>query len=155
MVPLARRAGRSALGQVPPRSDAGSMKILTAPDGSEGAAIARDLVVALPLPESAEVHLVAAYQVPTDWAPELGAGMAWIDDAETAMQDTLHDTLGTMASPLVAAGEPEEVVRNASAVAAASVRMTRGGARHPPAADGPDGTSGMTMRPSCAKAPRS
>lgn len=80
------------------------MKILLAIDGSPGATTARDLVVARPLPESTDVHFVAAYQVHADWAPELGAGMAWIDDAETAMQDTLHETLETMALPFVAAG---------------------------------------------------
>lgn len=80
------------------------MKILIALDGSEGAAMARDLVVALPLPDSTEVHLVGVYQVPTDWAPELGAGLAWIDDAESAMQDTLHETLTTFGTPFIAAG---------------------------------------------------
>lgn len=89
------------------------MKIVIALDGSEGAALARDLVVSLPLPASTEIHLVAAYQVPTDWAPELGAGLAWIDDAETAMQDDLHETLRTMAAPFAAAGVTpiEHVVR--------------------------------------------
>jgi nucleotide-binding universal stress UspA family protein len=104
------------------------MKILIALDGSEGAAMARDLVVALPLPDSTEVHLVAAYQVPTDWAPELGAGLAWIDDAETAMQDTLHETLGTMAAPFVAAGITpiEHVVRGRAATAICDVARSIG-----------------------------
>lgn len=99
------------------------MKILIALDGSEGAGIARDFVVALPLPDSTEVHFVAAYQVPTDWAPELGAHMAWIDDAETAMKDTLHQTLGTMALPFVASGiRPiEHVVRGRAASAICDV----------------------------------
>lgn len=99
------------------------MKILIALDGSKGAAIARDFVVALPLPDSTEVHLVAVYQVPTDWAPELGAQMAWIDDAETAMKDTLHETLRTMAAPFVAAGiHPiEHVVRGRAATAICDV----------------------------------
>jgi nucleotide-binding universal stress UspA family protein len=104
------------------------MKILIALDGSEGAAMARDLVVALRLPDSTEVHLVAAYQVPTDWAPELGAGLAWIDDAETAMRDTLHETLGTMAAPFVAAGITpiEHVVRGRAATAICDVARSIG-----------------------------
>lgn len=57
--------------------------------------MARDLVVALPLPDATEIHLVAAYQVPTGWAPDLGAGLAWIEDAESALQEHLHETLGT------------------------------------------------------------
>jgi nucleotide-binding universal stress UspA family protein len=99
------------------------MKILIALDGSEGAAMARDLAVSLALPGSTEVHLVAAYQVPTDWAPELGAGLAWIDDAETAMQETLHETLGTMAAPFVASGTTpiEHVVRGRAATAICTV----------------------------------
>ena len=99
------------------------MKILIALDGSEGAAMARDLVVSLALPDSTEVHLVAAYQVPTDWAPELGAGLAWIDDAETAMQETLHETLATMAAPFVASGitPVEHVVRGRAATAICTV----------------------------------
>ncbi len=81
--------------------------------------MARDLVVALPLPDSTEVHLVGVYQVPTDWTPELGAGLAWIDDAESAMQDTLHETLTTFGSPFVAAGiRPiEHVLRGRAATA--------------------------------------
>ncbi|HSI99523.1 MAG TPA: universal stress protein [Patescibacteria group bacterium] len=104
------------------------MKILIALDGSEGATLARDLVVALPLPDSTEVHLVAVYQVPTDWAPELGAGLAWIDDAETAMQETLHQTLGTLAAPFVAAGMTpiEHVVRGRAATAICDVARSIG-----------------------------
>jgi nucleotide-binding universal stress UspA family protein len=104
------------------------MKILIALDGSEGSVVARDLVVALPLPDSTEVHLVAAYQVPTDWAPELGAGMAWIDDAETAMQDTLHETLGSLAGPFVAAGITpiEHAVRGRAATAICNVARSIG-----------------------------
>ena len=104
------------------------MKILIALDGSEGSSVARDLVVALPLPDSTEVHLVAAYQVPTDWAPELGAGMAWIDDAETAMQDTLHETLGSLAAPFVAAGITpiEHAVRGRAATAICNVARSIG-----------------------------
>ena len=104
------------------------MKILIALDGSEGAATARDLVVALPLPDSTELHLVAAYQVPTDWAPELGAGMAWIDDAETAMQESLHADLGAMAAPFVAAGLTpiEHVVRGRAATAICALARSIG-----------------------------
>jgi nucleotide-binding universal stress UspA family protein len=104
------------------------MRILIALDGSEGAGLARDLVVALPLPGSTDVHLVAAYQVPTDWAPELGAGLAWIDDAETAMQETLHESLGTMAAPFVAEGITpiEHVVRGRAATAICDVARSIG-----------------------------
>ena len=104
------------------------MKILIALDASEGSVVARDLVVFLPLPDSTEVHLVAAYQVPTDWAPELGAGLAWIDDAETAMQDTLHETLGSLAAPFVAAGITpiEHVVRGRAATAICNVARSIG-----------------------------
>lgn len=104
------------------------MKIVIALDGSEGAAMARDLVVALPLPDSTEVHLVSAYQVPTDWAPELGAGLAWLDDAETAMQDTLRETLGTMGAPFVAAGITPvmHVVRGRAATAICDVARSVG-----------------------------
>jgi nucleotide-binding universal stress UspA family protein len=104
------------------------MKILIALDGSEGATVARDLVVSLPLPDTTELHFVAAYQVPTDWAPELGAGLAWIDDAETAMQDTLHETLGTMATPFVAAGITpiEHIVRGRAATAICDVARSIG-----------------------------
>lgn len=93
------------------------MKIVLALDGSVGATIARDLVVALALPASTEIHLVAAYQVPTDWAPELGTGLAWMDEAETAMQESLHDTLRTMGAPFLAAGitPVEHVVRGRAA----------------------------------------
>lgn len=99
------------------------MKILIALDGSEGAVIARDLVVALPLPDSAEVHLVAAYQVPTDWAPDLGAGLAWIEDAESALQDHLRETLGAMAAPFIAEGMTpvQHVVRGRAATAICDV----------------------------------
>jgi nucleotide-binding universal stress UspA family protein len=99
------------------------MKILIALDGSEGAATARDLVVTLPLPDDTEVHFVAVYQVPTDWAPDLGAGLAWLDDAESAMRETLHETLATMATPFVAAGITpiEHVVRGRAATAICSL----------------------------------
>lgn len=104
------------------------MKILIALDGSEGAATARDLVVALPLPDATEVHFVAAYQVPTHWAPELGAGMDWIEDAETAMQETLHADLRSMASPFLAAGLTpiEHVVRGRAATAICDVARSIG-----------------------------
>ena len=104
------------------------MKIEIALDGSEGAAVARDLVVALPLPNAAEVHLVAAYQVPTDWAPEIGAGLAWMDDAESAMQETLHETLATMAAPFTAAGitPVEHVVCGRAATAICDVARSTG-----------------------------
>ena len=109
------------------------MKILIALDGSEGAAAARDLVVALPLPDATEVHFVAAYQVPTDWAPELGAGMAWIDDAETAMQETLHADLRAMATPFVAEGLTpiEHVVRGRAATASCENSASEGTGRNP------------------------
>jgi nucleotide-binding universal stress UspA family protein len=104
------------------------MKIVIAIDGSEGAAQARDLVVSLPLPASTEVHLVSVYQVPTDWAPEIGAGLAWIDDAESAMQDELHETLRTMAAPFAAAGitTVEHVVRGRAATAVCEVARSVG-----------------------------
>ena len=104
------------------------MKIVIALDGSEGSALARDLVVALPLPDSIEVHLVAVYQVPTDWAPQIGAGLAWIDDAETAMQDTLHETLGTMAAPFVATGitPVQHVIRGRAATAICDIARSVG-----------------------------
>ena len=104
------------------------MKILIALDGSEGAALARDLVVSLPLAPSAEVHLVSVYQVPTDWAPEIGAGLAWIDDAETAMQEELHGTLRSMAAPFAATGITpiEHVVRGRAATAICDVARSVG-----------------------------
>jgi nucleotide-binding universal stress UspA family protein len=104
------------------------MKIVIAIDGSEGAALARDLVASLPLPASAEVHFVAVYQVPTDWAPEIGAGLAWMDDAETAMQEELHDTLRAMAAPFAATGivPIEHVVRGRAATAICDVARSAG-----------------------------
>ena len=104
------------------------MKIIIALDGSEGAELARDLVAALPLPDSTEVHLVAAYQVPTDWAPDIGAGLAWIDDAESAMQESLHAMLGSMAAPFIAEGiDPvEHVVRGRAPTAVCEVARTTG-----------------------------
>jgi nucleotide-binding universal stress UspA family protein len=104
------------------------MKILIALDGSEGAATARDLVAALPLAATTEIHLVAAYQVPVDWAPELGAGMAWIDDAESTMQDALETSLGAMAAPFVAAGivPVHHVVRGRAATAVCDVARSIG-----------------------------
>ena len=110
------------------RANAGTMKILIALDGSDGAAVARDLVVALPLPNTTEVHLVAAYQVPTDWTPDLGAGMSWIDDADTAMQETLHEKLRTMAAPFGTAGitPVEHVVRDRAATAICDVARAIG-----------------------------
>ena len=104
------------------------MKILIALDGSEGAALARDLVVSLPLAPSTAVHLVSVYQVPTDWAPEIGAGLAWIDDAETAMQEELHGTLRSMAAPFAATGITpiEHVVRGRAATAICDVARSVG-----------------------------
>jgi nucleotide-binding universal stress UspA family protein len=99
------------------------MKILIALDGSEGSMVARDLAASLSFPASAEVHFVAAYQVPTDWAPELGAGMAWIDDAETALTESLHELLASLAEPFIARQiiPIEHVVRGRAASAIGDV----------------------------------
>lgn len=104
------------------------MKILLALDGSDGSVVARDLVAGLPLSPSSEVHLVSAYQVPTDWAPALGSGMAWIDDAETALRDSLHETLRSLAAPLVARrlSIVEHVVRGRAATVIGDTAATVG-----------------------------
>lgn len=80
------------------------MKILLALDGSDGSIIARDFVTGLALPAGSTVHLVSAYQVPTPWTAELGAGMAWIDDAESEMKASLLEQLRSHAAPIESAG---------------------------------------------------
>jgi nucleotide-binding universal stress UspA family protein len=80
------------------------MKILLALDGSDGSILARDFVTGLALPAGSEVHLVGAYQVPTQWASDLGAGLAWIDDAETELRAGLSDQLDELGRPIETTG---------------------------------------------------
>jgi nucleotide-binding universal stress UspA family protein len=76
------------------------MRILLALDGSPSSIQARDLVAALRWPPGTVIRLATAYEVPIDWSGGLGAGMAWVGDAEDAVRDELTAELGRLAEPL-------------------------------------------------------
>jgi nucleotide-binding universal stress UspA family protein len=80
------------------------MKTVLAVDGSAPSLVARDLVVGLPWPADATIHLLAAYQVPFDWAGGVGSTMDWVGDVQDAIRDQLNDQLRTYAAPLFDAG---------------------------------------------------
>ncbi|MGH2380442.1 MAG: universal stress protein [Candidatus Limnocylindria bacterium] len=80
------------------------MKVVLALDGSEPSLVARDLVVGLPWPAGATVHLLAAYQVLADWTGGIGPTVDWVGDAEEAMRDQLQDELRTLSEPLIEHG---------------------------------------------------
>ena len=76
------------------------MRILLALDGSPSSIQARDLVATLRWPPGTAIRLATAYEVPIDWTGGLGAGMAWVGDAEDALRDELTAELGRLAEPL-------------------------------------------------------
>ena len=80
------------------------MKVVLALDGSPPSLVARDLVVGLPWPAGATVHLLAAYQVLADWTGGIGSTVDWVADAEEAMRDQLQDELQTLSEPLIEHG---------------------------------------------------
>lgn len=80
------------------------MKIVLAVDGSPHSLTARDLVAGIGLPADTTVHLVTAYQVPTDWTGGIGSTMDWVGDAEDAMRDEAHAELRRLAEPLAERG---------------------------------------------------
>jgi len=76
------------------------MRILLALDGSPSSIQARDLVAGLRWPPRTAIRLATAYEVPIDWSGGLGAGMAWVGDAEDAVRDELTAELKQLAEPL-------------------------------------------------------
>jgi nucleotide-binding universal stress UspA family protein len=76
------------------------MRILLALDGSPSSVQARDLVAGLRWPPGTAIRLASAYEVPIDWTGGLGAGMAWVGDAEDALRDELTAELKRLAEPL-------------------------------------------------------
>lgn len=80
------------------------MKIVLALDGSAPSVVARDLVAGLSWPPDTVVHLVAAFEAPIDWTGGVGSTMDWIGDVEDAARESLQDTLGSLADPLVERG---------------------------------------------------
>jgi len=80
------------------------MKAILALDGSAPSLVARDLVVGLPWPADATIHLLAAYQVPVDWTGAVGSTMDWVGDIQDAIRDRLDEQLRAHAAALVDAG---------------------------------------------------
>lgn len=76
------------------------MRILLALDGSPASIQARDLVAGLPWPVGTAIRLATVYEVPIDWTGAVGAGMAWVGDAEDALREELTAELGRLAEPL-------------------------------------------------------
>lgn len=110
------------------------MKILLALDGSPPSLIARDLVAALRWPTGTVVHVVGAYDVPTDWTGGVGSGMDWVGQIEDAVHDDMEESLRTSSEPLVAAGltversarrgRPADVILEAAAELGADLIVT-------------------------------
>jgi len=80
------------------------MKAILALDGSAPSLVARDLVVGLPWPADATIHLLVSYQVPVDWTGVVGSTMDWVGDIQDAVRDRLDEQLRAHAGPLVDAG---------------------------------------------------
>ena len=76
------------------------MRILLAMDGSPSSIQARDLVANLHWPAGSTVRLVTVCEPPIDWTRGLGAGMAWVGDAEDALRDELGAEISRLAEPL-------------------------------------------------------
>ena len=95
------------------------MRIVLALDGSDSSIQARDLVAGLPWADRTAIHLVTAYEVPIDWTGGVGAGMAWVGDAEDAIRDELAAELERLAEPLAGRGWQIEwqVIRDRPATA--------------------------------------
>jgi nucleotide-binding universal stress UspA family protein len=83
-------------------------------DGSDPSLVGRDLVSGLAWPSGTTVHLVAAYEVPGDWAT---GTVDWLDDAEAATHRQLMEDLRASAQPLTERGLQAElhVVRGRAA----------------------------------------
>lgn len=117
------------------------MRILVALDGSKGAGVARDLVAKLSLPPETEVHLLSAYLAPTQWASDPLTGLAWIDEAEAAMRESVGATLAAAGAPLAASGRrviqhvvggrPADVIVDTAAAIAADLVVTGSRGRGP------------------------
>ena len=76
------------------------MRILLAIDGSPSSIQARDLVAGLRWPAATTIRLATVCEPPMDWSGGLGAGMAWLGDAEDELSATLGAELGRRAEPL-------------------------------------------------------
>jgi nucleotide-binding universal stress UspA family protein len=76
------------------------MKVLLALDGSAPSLLARDLVVSLPWPAETVIHLLAAYQVPSDWTGGVSSAEYWAPVDEDALRTELDGELRTHAMPL-------------------------------------------------------
>jgi nucleotide-binding universal stress UspA family protein len=76
------------------------MRILLAIDGSPSSIQARDLVAGLRWPAATTIRLATVCEPPIDWTGGLGAGMAWLGDAEEDLSARLGAELSRLAEPL-------------------------------------------------------
>jgi nucleotide-binding universal stress UspA family protein len=80
------------------------MRILLALDGSPASVEARDVTAGLRWPADTTIRLLTAYETRVDWTGGVGAGMAWVGDAEDALRDEVAVDLEELAQPFADSG---------------------------------------------------
>lgn len=117
------------------------MTVVLGLDGSDPSLIARDLVAGLRWPVGSVIHLVRAYQVPTDWTGGVGSGMAWVGEIADAVRDQAAEGLARADAPLrdrglrlehhVRLGRASDVIGEVASETAADLIVTGSRGRGP------------------------